>query len=155
MPVTAQDWRVTAQREVSRSVELARRAESADAETADVLRDCWQAYRAAGAAVGSFVQGMVADGRPWSEVAQTLGLPEAAVEAALQPLVDSGRERLAERLPHLAGEAGPPDDSPTEADPPPPAAPDAPPWVPRRTASPLRELEGGSPGWAPGRSTST
>ena len=145
MSVTGQDWRVTAQSEVSRSVELVRRAESEpDAETADVLRYCWEAYQAAGAAVGSFVQGMVADGRPWSEVAQALGVPEAEVERTLQPLVAQGRERLAERLPHVAGEPEPAAEMEPAAEPAAVADPDVlpPPWVPLRPPPPLRDLQG-------------
>ncbi len=150
MPVTAQDWRVTAQQELARSVDLVRRAESAedaeDAETTDVLRDCWHAYRAAGAAVGSFVQGMVADGRSWSEIGAALGVPATEVEQTLQPLAALGRERLAERLPAAAGYDGASGDRSVPGRGPAPSA--APPvraglpWTPTRPALPLPDLQG-------------
>lgn len=132
-PVTAQDWRVTAQREASRSLEHVERATSAtDAEPADILRECWAAYRAAGAAVGSWAQGMSADGRPWSEIGAALDLPEHEVTDVLRPLVAQGWARLAERLSAATADAAPPIASTRVT----------PPWVALAPVTPLRELEG-------------
>ena len=130
MSVTAQDWRVTAQQEVTRSLEYVERATTApDAGSADVLRDCWQAYRAAGAAVGSWAQGMAADGRSWAEIGAALDLSEHEATQTLGPLVAQGWERLAERLPAVAG-------------PEQPGATRRLPWLPGGPASPLVDLEG-------------
>jgi alkylhydroperoxidase family enzyme len=133
MPVTAQDWRVTAQQEVTRSLAHVERATDAgDLDNIDVLRECWAAYQAAGAAVGSWAQGMAVSGRSWSEIGAALDLPEHDVVGALQPLVARGWATLVERLP-----------SATQTDDPPPAAERrALPWVTRGPAAPLRELEG-------------
>lgn len=102
MSVTAQDWRVTAEQEVSRSAEHIRRARSEpDLELIDILRECWDAYQAAGAAVGAWAMGLISDGRSWDEIGAALDLAEPDVHGALQPLVEQARQRMHERLPHV------------------------------------------------------
>lgn len=99
MTATARDWRVTSAQEVARAVECIRQAQDdADADMLDVLRSCWSAYRAAGAAVGSWTQSLLLDGRSWAEIADALEVPVSDVETLLTPLVSLGSGRLHERL---------------------------------------------------------
>lgn len=103
MTVTAQDWRVTAQQQVQRTVEhIAHARDAADADTVDVLRDCWQAYRASGAAVGAWVEGLLADGLSWEDIGRALDLPVHQARADVEPLRAAARRHLADRLPRAA-----------------------------------------------------
>ena len=106
MSATAQDWRVTAQQEVERSVAHVVRAQSsADVGMTDVLRECWQAHRASGAAVGAWAQGLLLDGSSWEEIGTALGLTGSQAQDALEPLVALGAERLRARLPAAGADA--------------------------------------------------
>lgn len=100
MSATAQDWRVTAQQEIQSSVAHVTRAESSqDAGMEDVLRECWLAFRASGAAVGAWAQGLRLDGASWEEIGAALGLTASQARDALEPLIAQGAERLRVRLP--------------------------------------------------------
>ena len=100
MPITPQDWRVTAQQEVEQTVRhITQARSSADADLTDVLRECWLAFQASGAAVGSWTQGLLADGRSWEEIGSALGLSAQQAEQDLAPLIAQGTRRLQERLP--------------------------------------------------------
>lgn len=105
MPITPQDWRVTAQQEVERTVQHITQARSrADADLTDVLRECWLAFQASGAAVGSWTQGLLADGRSWDDIATVLGLSAEQAERDLAPLIAQGRQRLQKRLPSASAD---------------------------------------------------
>ena len=109
MSVTPQDWRVTALLAVRKMVEHVTRAQSrVDADMADVLRDCWLAHRSSGAAVGSWAQGMLADGRSWSDVGRSIDLTGRQAQAVLDPLISEAWLEVQRRLPHAAA----PDDAP-------------------------------------------
>ena len=108
MSATAQDWRVTAQQEVQRSVAHVTRAESAqDAGMEDVLRECWLAFRASGAAVGAWAQGLLLDGASWDDIGAALGLTAPQARQALEPLIAQGAERLTARLPGVSTDEPP------------------------------------------------
>ena len=103
MAATAQDWRVTAQQEIQRSVAHVTRAQSSqDASMDDVLRECWLAFRASGAAVGSWAQGLLLDGASWGDIGGPLGLTGSQARNALEPLIAQGAESLRARLPAIS-----------------------------------------------------
>lgn len=108
MSATAGDWRVTAQQEVERSVAHVTRARSSqDAGMEDVLRDCWLAFRASGAAVGSWAQGLRLDGASWDDIGAALGLTASQARDALEPLIAQGAESLRARLPSVSTDEQP------------------------------------------------
>lgn len=108
MSATAQDWRVTAQQEIQRSVAHVTRAESSqDAGMQDVLRECWLAFRASGAAAGAWAQGLRLDGASWDEIGAALGLTASQAREALEPLIAQGAERLHARLPGVSTDEQP------------------------------------------------
>lgn len=99
MAATARDWRVTSAQEVSQATECIRHAQDdADADMLDVLRSCWSAYRAAGAAAGAWTQSMLLEGHSWPELAEALGVPVEDVEPLLAPLIGWASESLHGRL---------------------------------------------------------
>lgn len=107
MSATARDWRVTSAQEVSSAVECIRHAQDdADADMLDVLRNCWRAHTATAAAVGSWTQSLLLDGRSWAEIAEALDVPVDDVETIVTPLITLGSKRLHERLPASPEDAG-------------------------------------------------
>ena len=100
MSVTAQDWRVTALQQVQRTLQhIAHAREADDVDTVDVLRDCWQAHRASGAAVGAWAESLLAGGRSWDDIGAALDLSADRARAELEPLIAAGLVHLRERLP--------------------------------------------------------
>ena len=104
MSTTAGDWGVTATQQIERCVERFTAARTAELTPAGVLAACYDAYRAAAAAVGAMVEARLRDGVELTELAGQLGLagPDEA-EAALAPLRVAAAERLRERLPSQHG----------------------------------------------------
>jgi hypothetical protein len=96
---TPQDWRVTADIEVGRCIDLFTAARTDRLNRLEVLQRCWSAYQAAAAAVGAAVESELRAGVDMATMADLLGFADAgAAEAGLAEVRRAADERLHDRL---------------------------------------------------------
>ena len=100
MSTTGRDWGVTATQEIDRCIQGFTAARTADLNRVEVLSACWDAYQAAGAAVGALVESELREGANLIAIADRLGFADVAeLERALAPLRLIAQARLHDRLP--------------------------------------------------------